>query len=430
MTVVENTSRLVLHDLSVRRDGAEYVVGRVDTGDFVAVPPVALAALRQLERGLSVRDIQQELRQSHGKDVDIASFACGLVAAGFVRTVDGITVPAPEPVRSTLPAVRPHHVRWLVGRWTVVAVAALIAAALAVVVLDSRLRPDPRDLIWSPHSGIVLLGNLVTAWALILLHELGHLLSARAYGVPGRIGLSTRLQFLTAHTDVSGMWAAPRRARLAVYLSGFAVDLSVLSTGIIAAAVVGPDTPVGRAISALVLITLLLITPELLVFMRTDVYFVLQDLTGARNLYADGSAHVRWWWRRARRRPARGHHPGHRLTGAERRAVRVYALVLAVGTVLCVGTALLVTVPNIARLVAQAVATLAGSTSRWARVDAAAAMVGIAVYWVLWSRAWWKRHGPRIRSAVDRGRQEGGGHRGADRHPETGQDRDDQAVRP
>ncbi|MEV4621416.1 hypothetical protein AB0J74_22245 [Asanoa sp. NPDC049573] len=35
--------------------------------------------------------------------------------------------------------------------------------------------------------------------------------------------------------------------------------------------------------------------PQFLLFMRTDLYFVLQDLTGSRNLYGDGGAYVRWW---------------------------------------------------------------------------------------------------------------------------------------
>ena len=37
---------------------------------------------------------------------------------------------------------------------------------------------------------------------------------------------------------------------------------------------------------------------ELLVFMRTDVYFLVQDLAGCANLYADGSARVRYLARR------------------------------------------------------------------------------------------------------------------------------------
>ncbi len=44
-------------------------------------------------------------------------------------------------------------------------------------------------------------------WVLIALHELGHLATARAAGAPARISLGTRLQFLVAQTDVSGVWA-------------------------------------------------------------------------------------------------------------------------------------------------------------------------------------------------------------------------------
>ncbi|MDG4819881.1 hypothetical protein O7628_30730 [Micromonospora sp. WMMD956] len=105
---------------------------------------------------------------------------------------------------------------------------------------------------------------------------------------------------------------------------------------------------------------------QFLVFMRTDVYFVLQDVAGARNLYADGAAYARWWLRRAARRPGRD--PSLALPARERRAVRWYALLLVVGTAACLTAA-----------AAVAVAVLGGS-------------------WAVWCWAWWRRHGRRLRT--------------------------------
>ncbi|MER7272495.1 hypothetical protein ABT344_29915 [Micromonospora carbonacea] len=105
---------------------------------------------------------------------------------------------------------------------------------------------------------------------------------------------------------------------------------------------------------------------QFLVFMRTDVYFVLQDVAGARNLYADGAAYARWWLRRAARRPGRD--PSLALPARERRAVRWYALLLVVGTAACLTAAAAVTA-----------AVLGGS-------------------WAVWCWAWWRRHGRRLRT--------------------------------
>ncbi|WFE56298.1 hypothetical protein [Micromonospora sp. WMMD712] len=108
---------------------------------------------------------------------------------------------------------------------------------------------------------------------------------------------------------------------------------------------------------------------QFLVLVRTDVYLVLQDVAGARNLHADGVAYARWWLRRAARRPGRD--PSLALPARERRAVRWYASLLVVGTAACL---------------AAAVAVLGGS-------------------WAVWCWAWWRRHGRRLRSTLRRARR-------------------------
>jgi putative peptide zinc metalloprotease protein len=113
--------------------------------------------------------------------------------------------------------------------------------------------------------------------------RLGHLTTARAAGVPGRISLSSRLQFLVAQTDVSGIWVRPRRTRFTVYLAGIAVNLAVAATAILLLAAVDPVGLPRRLLAATTVLSLVMIPFQLMVFMRTDLYFLIQDLTGADN---------------------------------------------------------------------------------------------------------------------------------------------------
>ncbi len=394
---VAGSTRVRLHDLRVRADGADWVVGRVETGEFIAVPEVAVAALRLLGAGLTVDDTRERLRAEHGRDIDVAGFATSLVGLGFVAAVDDRQVAGPPVPKPTLPALRPGHVRWVLS-WPVAATLAVLAAAAAVVLVRRPdLLPVYRDLFWSGRASAVLAGNAALAWSIILLHELAHLVTARAAGVPGRMSLSTRLQFLAAQTDVSGIWAAPRRQRLAVYLSGLAVNVAVAATAVLVRAASTPGTVADRVGAATVAVSMLIVAPQLLVFMRTDVYFVLQDLAGCRNLYADGSAYVRWWARRLRHplRPAPVD-PGTALPVRERRAVRAYAVLLAVGTAACLAVAATVTVPFAVTVLAASGHTLVSDGSPAARADALLALVAMGGFWVLWCRAWWRRHGRRV----------------------------------
>jgi len=150
-------------------------------------------------------------------------------------------IPGPLPVRPSLPWLRPAHVRWLLSRPVQYAVATVIVAATVAVAFTDRPLPGYRSVLWSRHGSLVLLGQFLTGWTLLLIHEMAHLTTARAAGVPGRIQLGTRLQFLVAQTDVSGIWAAPRRHRITVYAAGMACDAMIAATAFLISPATGPD---------------------------------------------------------------------------------------------------------------------------------------------------------------------------------------------
>lgn len=400
-TTITGPCRIALHDLHVRADGTDWIVGRADTGQFVAVPDIAARALHLLREGLTVEETRQRIRIEQARDIDIAGFVERLVDLGFVASIDDRQIPAVPVPRMSLPRLQPHHVRWLVT-WPVAAVVLVLILAGALVLLGvPDTVPVYRDLLWSDHPSLVVVGNVMITWAIVLLHELAHLTTARAYGVPGRMSLGTRLQFLAAQTDVSGIWAAPRGARLVVYLSGLGVNVAVAAAGLIVRALAGPESGVDRIAAAVVILALLPVPLQLMVFMRTDVYFVLQDLARCRNLYADGSAYVRWWGRRFRQlvgSPPPPPDPSAGLPSQERRAVRAYAVLLALGTAACLFVAVTVTLPFAVALLATTVANLYGRAGVGMQVDALATVSTVAGYWVLWAWAWWQRHGRSFRT--------------------------------
>ena len=61
----------------------------------------------------------------------------------------------------------------------------------------------------------------------IFVHELAHLIAARAVGVNSRMGISHRLWYLVAETDLTGLWSVTRNQRYLPMLAGMIVDLTV-----------------------------------------------------------------------------------------------------------------------------------------------------------------------------------------------------------
>ncbi len=403
-------SHIGMHDLHMRveeRDGQpEWVIGRPETGQFIAVPQIAVEIIRLLNAGLTVAETRERISRDQGRDVDVAGFTTNLIDLGFVRRVDADIVPGTEPARPSLPWLRPEHLRWLTTRPMAAATAIIVTAAVTTVVSQPGLLPAYHDLLWSRHTTAVLLGNALLAWLIIVLHELAHLTTARAAGVGGRMSLGTRLQFLVAQTDVSGIWASPRSRRMAVYTSGMMVNVLIAAAAVCVRAVTGADSTAGRLAAAVVVLSLLFLPPQLLLFMRTDLYFVMQDLTGCRNLYTDGTAYLtflgRTTWRKITRSAARPVNPLPALPARERRTIRWYAVVLAVGTAACLTVAAAVTVPFAVSIIARTIAGLTDAAGPGQTADAALTIMTVILYWSLWGAAWWRRHGIRVTGLLRR----------------------------
>ncbi|MGX1028355.1 hypothetical protein [Streptomyces sp. SAI-097] len=394
------TTHVLLHDLAVRQDRDEWIVGRMATRTFVALPAAGARAVELLGAGLSVGCTEESLRAETGEEFDIADFVGDLAALGFVARIGDRPVPDAEPPRASLPWLRPRHVRLALHPVLPLLVAVLLAAAAVVLVRRPDLLPGYRDLLWSRHGSVVLLSGAAAGWTLLLAHELAHLVTARAAGVPGRMRLGTRLQFLVMQTDISGIELAPRRHRLTAYLAGIALNLSVASVLLLVLAATETGTTAHRLLAAALLLALLPLPFQCMVFTRTDLYFVLQDLTGCRDLYGDGLAYARYRFRRSVRwirgvrsvRSARddGPDPSARLPAHERRAVRVYSVVLVVGTAACLTFMAAVTLPVDIALLARAVRGLGPGHGLADNADAVAVLVVLGGVNVLWLVTWWR----------------------------------------
>lgn len=387
-------TRVTLHDLGVRRDREEWIVGRVETGDVIAVPAQGMRVIRLIQEGATVPEVERRLGAETGIRINVGGFVDGLVRAGLVAAVDGHPVPAPAPPPPTFPRLLPRHVRWTLNPALHAALAAVILAGAAVVLVRPSVMPGWRDLLWSDRGTLVLLAQTAAGWLLILLHELAHLCTARGAGVPGRIRFGTRLQFLTAQTEVSGIWLAERRIRLTVYLSGMALDAAVCAVCLLLTVAAGPRP----ALSVVALTALVMLSAQLLVFMRTDLYFVLQDVTGCRNLYGDSVAYAAHVCRRALLRPSAD--PLARLPRAEGRWVRAYTALLVAGTALCLWLAAAVTIPATLGLLTGSVRALLDPPGWVAAADGVVTVLVVTGFHVLWATTWWRRHGPKARRAA------------------------------
>jgi putative peptide zinc metalloprotease protein len=393
---VAGSSRVRLRTLSQRRDRVGWVIGRPETGDFVSIPDVAHRVIALLGERLTVDEVTARLRSETGTRFAVADFVAALDELGFVGSVDDLLREDHAAARPSLPWLRPEHVRWLLHPLAPIVVAGFAVASGIMLALHPMLLPSYHVLVWNRRVGLVLVANAAIGWTLVLLHELAHLATARAAGAPSRITLSTRLQFLVAQTDVSGVWGAPRRSRITVYLAGIAANVCLVGAFLLVLGLADPQGAVRSLLAVAVAETALMLATQLMVFMRTDLYFVLQDLTGCANLYADGSAYLRYLGRRITQAPkptpAPGPTPDPSLAypATQRRAIRVYSVVLLLGTATCLGIEFAVSLPALIVLLVRAVSEIGATLVT--TLDGCVALTILLIWQALWARRWWLRH--------------------------------------
>ncbi|MET8063676.1 hypothetical protein ACFYON_01475 [Micromonospora sp. NPDC005686] len=406
-------TRVRFHPLRIRPsddDPDSVVVGRPDVGEFVELPAIGARAVELLDAGVPVGAAEERIAADHDVDLDLVDLVLALRDAGLVAEVDGRPSGAGHREdRPHLPRLRARHVRWLFGPAAKVAYLALVAATLATVVRRPELLPSYRDFFWTDYVGLAVLVNTALFSVTAVLHEFSHLVAARSLGAPARIRFATRLHHLVLETDVTAIWSVPRRYRYRVYLSGVLWDLAVVCVALLVVAYARPHPLAEGLLSAVVLVIVMSMVLQLHVYMRTDCYFVLLDLLRCRNLFQDGFAYARHVLRRCLHAALPGRvaastgDPSAVLPPHERRAVRIYAVAVVLGSAVALSSFLVFGVPIVVHGAIQAgSAVLAGATggSLLAAVDGAVVLVVEGTLQAIFLVTFYRRHSRRRRAGA------------------------------
>ena len=287
-----NNDTVPLRQLSVVDDGEGVLIGNPESGVFVSVPPVGGVVVRAFARGATLEEATVEAERFTGQPVNLDSFVEKLRGLGFVADED----PPPIRPRRTAPIQQRHWsdrgsgrlTRRLFGRvaWTAYTLSFFFCLGCFIVRPD--LWPRPRDAFFLDNVGLSGLALYPMVLFGMALHEGWHWLAARAAGVRARFGIDLRLHFLVFETDLSQLWALPRRNRFGPLLAGLAIDsvvLAVLLAGELVASAVALPAVIVRLLAAAVFVRVAAITWQFLVFLRTDLYAVLVTAVGCRNLW-------------------------------------------------------------------------------------------------------------------------------------------------
>src|SRR6266702_1608715 len=268
----------------------EWVVGHEPSDTAIALPESGVIAIRHLQAGSSVARAGEAVRLDCGDEIDVVDLIEGLAELGLVEAIDGQRCVEPETIgQSWLARIPTTGVAWLYSRPALVFFGLISIAGPLMLVWDAAIRPQARDVLWNASYIVDTLTLWLLSMLLLFKHELAHLIAARARGLDAELTFGHRLFYLVAVSRVAGIWKLPRRDRLLIYSAGIGSDCVVagastlvLFAGSIHLLVLSPTL---KAFLDLVIISEYLgIVWEFQVFLNTDVYHIMADLTDQHDL--------------------------------------------------------------------------------------------------------------------------------------------------
>jgi len=271
------------HALSFVPEGADVVVGRVETGTYAVLPTDGAELLRQLSGGLTAAEAAAWYERSFGEPVDVDDFLVSMDELGFTR----------EPGSEAAATPAPPRFQWL-GRALFSLPAWLVYCAVVVLAMVELVRqPD----LWPAASQVYFTGSLVVIQVALLsgqiplafLHEAFHVLAGQRIGLHSRLGISNRYTYVVFETRTNGLFSVPRGQRYLPFLAGMLIDTVVVGVlDLTAAALRGGDGAMpffGRLCLALSFSVVARLGWQLLVHLRTDLYYVLSTALNCYDLH-------------------------------------------------------------------------------------------------------------------------------------------------
>ena len=351
---------VTVHSFTRQQDGEEIVIGSPESGIFLAVPTEAVEVLDQLADGKTVGEVIDLHKQKYGEEPDLDDFLGLLEAKGFVQTASIASGKSKmPPLVQSRPAQKKYHFSNFSRSWAerIFSLPVLVMGSLVTIVAaGAGMRhpslvagpgalyfPDHRTLSWT----ILIAANYATLFA----HEFCHLVAGRALGINSRMGISHRLWYLVAETDLTGLWSVPKRKRYLPLIAGTLLD--AFSAGLLILVLFAQEErwfllPIlaTRLLRAMIFLYLARIVWQCFFFVRTDFYYVIANFFNCKNLLGDTEGYLRNRLSRLVRavRPV----DQSAVPDAEWRVIRAYAWLWLAGRAAALIALIVVTLPLLA----------------------------------------------------------------------------------
>ncbi|MDR7002426.1 hypothetical protein [Neobacillus niacini] len=281
-------SILSLIPLEIHKDRKHYIVEDTSSREFYEMNEVCIDAIYLIQQGFLLGEIERQLKEKYSdEEVNILDFAEQLLELNLIREINGVKIETNSNKKEKLGFL------WIsprIGKFFFNEVAYFVYALLLVVnviLLSSHptLFPHFKDLFIFNFMVLNIPAWVGLTIILVLIHEFGHILAMRANNLPTKLGVGHRLFLVVFETEMDSVWKLPSKNRNILYLAGICFDTVILSIALSSQLIFNNDSGVFLGVmKVIVLDTFIRIVYQCCVYMKTDLYYLIENITGCYNL--------------------------------------------------------------------------------------------------------------------------------------------------
>lgn len=266
---------------------SEHIIGREDTGNYIQTNAKGIKTYEAAKSGKNVAELEKLFL-----DTDTTKFLYELLHQGFIDTIDGKKVhdKKHENYKTIFNNIKPSQASFFFTNFMVTIYLIVIAIGVTIFTINTKYLPVANDFFFTNNLSILLFTAIITSWILIFLHEFGHYIAARSYNLLTRFSISNRYYFIVAITDVTNVYSIKKNDRFRVFFAGMIMDAIIMS--ICATLLLLADTSyIHIATTSYLFIKFIILTQffglmwQFMFFLRTDLYFIIEDLFGIYNMH-------------------------------------------------------------------------------------------------------------------------------------------------
>lgn len=290
-------SRLLLVPIVIRKDKKHYIIEDTLSGDFYEMPKVCVDAINLINQGEKIGEIERKLKRNYpNEEINLLDFVEQLLELELVDEIDGVVLEKQQPQKesSGILWIPPKIGQLFFNRFTYAVYVVLFVFNLALFITHPSLFPHHKDIFVFDIMVLNVILWMTITFLLVLIHELGHVLAMRSHDLPTKVEISHRLFFVVLETDMSSVWKLAPKDRNILFLAGLCFDTVLLFIALIIQLMFpnGPGITIGLMNLAIFDIVLRMIY-QCCFYMKTDLYFFFENVTGCYNLMENAQQKIR-----------------------------------------------------------------------------------------------------------------------------------------